>query len=322
MINIKDMLKENFFKTKYRPKNLDDLVLLPRIRKIIDKGIHNHFIFYGPYGIGKTALVELLCKDRPYLELNTSNETGIDTLRTKVDDFCSKMSMFDSKDDLKIVYLDEIDGASSAYQDALKRFIEKNEKNVRFIATTNYINRIDGGTLDRFFKVDFSPKNQQEMKYLKVNYAKRLVKISKLEDIDISADDIKSVVNKNFPSFRKMLSVLQHIKITGEVNFSVKSFDQDLKNDLYHQILNSDDTEKNYHFLMDKFGPDQIDELISLLGRPFIEYIGINKKDKIAKLGDILVLVTKYGDILDSSKSADPLVIGTSLIHEIQKTLY
>lgn len=315
------MLKQNFFKTKYRPKNLDELVLLPRIRKIIENGIHNHFIFYGPYGMGKTALVELLCKGRPYLELNTSNETGIETLRTKVDDFCSKMSMFDSKDDLKIVYLDEIDGASSAYQDALKRFIEKNERNVRFIATTNYINRIDGGALDRFFKVDFSPQDQKEVKYLKVNYAKRLVTISKQEEIDISPDDIKSIVNKNFPSFRKMLSVLQHIKITGEMNFSVKSFDEELKTDLYQQILNSDDTEKNYHFLMDKFGPDQMDELISLLGRPFIEFIGVNKKDKISKLGDILVLVTKYGDILDKANSADPLVIGTSLMYEIQKEL-
>jgi len=315
------MLKQNFFKTKYRPKNLDELVLLPRIRKIIENGIHNHFIFYGPYGVGKTALVELLCKGRPYLELNTSNETGIETLRTKVDDFCSKMSMFDSKDDLKIVYLDEIDGASSAYQDALKRFIEKNERNVRFIATTNYINRIDGGALDRFFKVDFSPQDQKEVKYLKVNYAKRLVTISKQEEIDISPDDIKSIVNKNFPSFRKMLSVLQHIKITGEMNFSVKSFDEELKTDLYQQILNSDDTEKNYHFLMDKFGPDQMDELISLLGRPFIEFIGVNKKDKISKLGDILVLVTKYGDILDKANSADPLVIGTSLMYEIQKEL-
>lgn len=315
------MLKEKFFKTLYRPKNLDDLILLPRIRKIIEKGIHDHFIFYGPYGTGKTALVEILCKDRPYLELNTSNETGIDTLRTKVDDFCSKMSMFDSKDDLKIVYLDEIDGASSQYQDALKRFIEKNEKKVRFIATTNYINRIDGGTLDRFYKVDFSPNSQEEVKYLKVNYAKRLVKISKLEDIDISGDDIKNIVNKNFPSFRKMLSVLQHIKLTGEINFSVKSFDDELKRELYNQIFNSDDTEKNYHFLMDKFGPDHMDELISLLGRPFIEYVGVNFKDKVSKLGDILIEVTKYSDILDRSNSSDPLVVGVTLIYEIQKIL-
>ena len=105
------------------------------------------------------------------------------------------------------------------------------------------------------------------------------------------------------------------------MNFSVKSFDEELKTDLYQQILNSDDTEKNYHFLMDKFGPDQMDELISLLGRPFIEFIAVNKKDKISKLGDILVLVTKYGDILDKANSADPLVIGTSLMYEIQKEL-
>jgi predicted transcriptional regulator len=118
-----------------------------------------------------------------------------------------------------------------------------------------------------------------------------------------------------------MLSVLQHIKLTGEVDFSVKSFDDELKKELYNQIFNSDNTEKNYHFLMDKFGPDHIDELLSLLGRSFIEHIGINHKDKISKLGDVLVEVTKYGDVLDRSNTSDPLIIGVTLIHQIQKIL-
>ena len=130
------MLDQNFFKVKYRPKSFDDIILLPRIKKIIDGGLNDHLLLYGTYGTGKTALVNLLCKGRPHLELNSSLDTSIDVLRTKVDEFCSKMSMFDSKDDIKIVFLDEIDRVSAQYQDALKNFIEKNERNVRFVATT------------------------------------------------------------------------------------------------------------------------------------------------------------------------------------------
>jgi len=312
------MIKQNIFKYKYRPRTFDDIIILPRIKKIIENGINDHFLFYGSYGIGKTALVHLLCKDRPFLELNSSIDTSIDILRTKVDEFCSKMSMFDAKDDIKIVFMDEIDGVSSQYQDALKKFIEKNEQNVRFIATTNHINRIDEGVLDRFVKVDFSPQNVEEVQFLKINYAKRISKIAKEEDILLEIDDIKEIVNKNFPSFRKMLSVIQQVKITGEVMLSTKTFDDILKEKLYNHIINENDSEKTYHFLMDNFGSEHIDELIKLMGRPFIEYIGTNHRDKLTKLGDMLVIVTKYADILDRSRSADPLLIGTTLIHEIQ----
>lgn len=312
------MLEQKIFKYKYRPKSFDDIILLPRIQKIIDSGLNDHLLFHGTYGTGKTALVNLLCQGRPYLELNSSIDTSIDILRTKVDQFCSKMSMFDSKDDLKIVFLDEIDRVSTQYQDALKNFIEKNERNVRFIATTNHINRIEKGVLDRFLQIDFTPKDSDEINFLKVNYAKRLVKISKEEEITLEMDDVKQIVNKNFPSFRKMLSTLQLIKVTGEVNFTTRSFDEKMKKDLYTHIIESKDTEKTYHFLMDNFGADSMDELMQLLGRPFIEYIGANHRDMVGKLGDILVLVTKYNDMLDRARSADPLLIGTTLIHEIQ----
>lgn len=312
------MINQNIFKHKYRPKNFDDLILLPRIKKIIENGVEDHLLFYGSYGIGKTALVKLLCQGRPYLELNSSIDTSIDILRTKVDEFCSKMSMFDGKDDIKIVFMDELDGVSSQYQDALKKFIEKNERNVRFIATTNHINRIDKGVLDRFLKIDFNPQTSEEIQFLKVNYAKRIDKISKEEDVKLEPIHIKEIVNKNFPSFRKMLSVLQYIKITGEVNFTVKSFDENLKSELYKHITDPIDTEKTYHFLMDNFGADHMDELIQLLGRPFIEYMASNHRDSINKLGDMLVLVTKYADMLDRSRSADPLIIGTTLVHEIK----
>jgi DNA polymerase III delta prime subunit len=313
-------MRDNIFKYKYRPKSFDDLVLLPRIHKIIEHGLNDHLLLYGTYGIGKTALVDLLCKDRPHLVLNSSLDTSIDVLRTKVDEFCSTMSMFDSKDDLKIVFLDEIDGVSFKYQDALKNFIEKNERNVRFIATTNKINKIDGGVLDRFTKINFDPQNKEEVQFLKVNYAKRIMKISEIENIVIQPKDIKEIVNRNFPSFRRMLSTLQLIKYTGEVKFTEKTFDDKLKLELYELIAIETDTSKIYNFLFEHFGSEDMGELVNLLGRPFIEHAS-GDRTLLDKLPDIMYQVSKYSNMLDQANVSDPLIIGITLITQIQKII-
>ena len=315
-------MKNKLLKLKYKPNKMEDVILLPRVKKIIKNGITDHTVFHGPYGMGKNSLLDVMMKDENCLYLNTSEETSIEVLRNRISDFCSKMSVFDSKNDMKYVFFDEIDGASSNYQDALKAFIEKNEMKVRFIATTNYINRVDGGLLDRFRLVNFSALNGEEEKYLKVNYAKRVKEISDKEKIDIKVEDIKNIVNKNFPSFRKVLSSLQYIKEVGSTEEGMSIMDKSVNEKLYTHILNKDwDTEKCYEFLMSRFGSESIDDMINMLSRPFIEWYATNNKDKVRLLGDVLVKVTKYGDILNSNKVLDPIIIGITLIHEIRKII-
>ena len=77
---------------KWRPKKLDDIILLPRIRKHFENGLNGNYIFYGHYGTGKTSLARILIgkysKQTPFLEINCSLDTSIDTLRTEIDDFC------------------------------------------------------------------------------------------------------------------------------------------------------------------------------------------------------------------------------------------
>ena len=101
---------------RWRPKNIDEIILLPRIKKLFQEGLKQNVILYGHFGTGKTTLSRILIgkylKNSPYLEINSSFYTSIETLRSKIDDFCSKVYMgFDlneqiDRDSLKYVFLD------------------------------------------------------------------------------------------------------------------------------------------------------------------------------------------------------------------------
>lgn len=309
------MVNEILFWKKYRPSKIEDLILPDRIRLAVKDGIKTNLILHGPFGCGKTTLSKLLIKDHPHLYLNSSLYTSIDILRNKVEEFCSKMSMFDTKNEIKIVFLDEVDRISKQYQDALKGFIEEYENTVRFIATTNHINKIDGGIKSRFILLDFNPQSNEEEKYLKSEQAKRIRDISAIEDISLSKENIISIINRNYPDVRQMVTVLQHIKATGQFYDNVTNFNDKLKEDTYKMILDKYSYDDIYHFLMTNYGAEKIDELIQILGRPFIEWVIVNRKDVIPKLGKVSNIVTKHNHML--STSIDPIVLGISLVSDI-----
>lgn len=305
---------EKLWWKKYKPKDLDEIILLPRIRKMVQSGPGN-MIFHGHWGLGKTALATILAKPHPSIKLDSSFDTSIEVLRGRVDDFCSKMSILDNKDDLKIVILDEIDRISPQYQDALKGFIQAYDNNVRFIATTNHIDQVNPGILSRLESINFNPQNSEEIKFLKVEYSKFLFNISKKENLDLKKENLVSIVNDNFPDMRKMVENLQRIKISGKIDINFKD---GYKDQLYKLILNKRNKEV-YDFLMENFGDAGIRDLIKLLGRPFIEYLANKDIKYVPYLGDISECVTKYSFMLKDV--ADPIILGYGMINRIQKIL-
>ena len=164
-------LKNLLLWEKWRPKNLEDIILLPRIRDKFQNGIATNYIFYGHYGTGKTTLARILIgkysKDKAFLELNSSLFTSIETLRNEVEKFCKTQPILETEDPIKYVFLDEFERVSPQYQDALKAFIEQYHKNVRFILTTNHIGKISDGIKSRFTLINFDSLNSQEDKFLK-----------------------------------------------------------------------------------------------------------------------------------------------------------
>jgi DNA polymerase III delta prime subunit len=310
---------------KWRPNKIEDIILLPRIRKHFEKGLTQNYIFYGHYGTGKTSLARILIgkytKDKPFLEINSSLYTSIDVLRNDIEDFCKTTPIMECNSDIKYVFLDEFDGVSSQFQDAFKAFIEKYSKfGVRFIITTNHINKISDGIKSRITSLDFNCKSLEEEKYLKIEIFKKINQvILPKENKQIPKEELVSIINKNFPDFRSIMVELQNYLETGKSISSYSNASNKIKMELYNCIYNpSLSYESIYHFLMEKFGADNIHVMINLLGRPFIEWSFAEKKN-IDKLFQCNYVVADYSSKLDTD--TDPIVLGMTIIGKFRDIL-
>jgi replication-associated recombination protein RarA len=321
-------MKNLLLSERWRPKNLEDIILLPRIRKIFENGLNNNVVLYGHFGTGKTTLARILIgkytKDKPFLELNSSFYTSVDTLRTKIDEFCSKVYMgFDldkdiDRDETKYVFLDEFERTSIQYQDALKAYIEEfSRKNVRFIFTTNHINKVSPGIRSRLIEVNFDCQTPEEERFLKQEIYKKVKnKICPEEGFDIGKDELVKIINKKFPDFRSILIELDNFKITGTL-VTTSTTNLKLKNDTYSLIYDKTKTyEDIYHFLMANFGPEKIDELLNLFGRQFIDYSLAEKRTNIEKLFQVNYIICEHQHLLETN--TDPIILGMTVVGKIR----
>lgn len=306
---------------KWRPKKIEDIILLPRIRKYFEGEINGNYIFHGHFGTGKTSLARILIGkysgNTPFLELNSSYFTSIDVLRSQIDDFCKFSPMMSSESDIKWVFLDEFDRTSSQFQDAFKAFIEKYNKNVRFILTTNHINKIDGGIKSRIPQINFDCLNNEEERFLKQEIFKKIRDIIlPNEGYEIKKEDLAKIINKNFPDFRSIIEAVSVWTKTGELSKNEVNIDLSLK--LYSIIYGDVDYEKVYHFIMSEFGPEKIDLLFELLGRPFIDW-SLKSNKNIDKLFQCNSIVAEYQNKLEGN--TDPIILGMATIGKFREIL-
>jgi DNA polymerase III delta prime subunit len=307
---------------KYRPKTIEDIILVPRIRKELENGVNQHYIFHGHYGTGKTSLARILIgkysKETPYLELNCSMDTSIDTLRYEIDNFCKFTPMMDV--DIKYVFLDEFERVSTNFQDAFKAFIEKYNRNVRFIITTNHINKISDGLKSRIKQIGFDCQGVEEEKFIKKEIFKKLSNdILPLENLEIPKEDLISIITKKFPDLRSILVEIQSYRDTGEIGNSVGNVSNKIKLELYNFLYENEDFEKTYHFLMSNFGAEKIDVMIKLLGKPFIDWCISEKKESINKLFETSYIIADYSSKLDTA--TDPLILGITILGKFRDIL-
>jgi DNA polymerase III delta prime subunit len=196
---------------KYRPTKIEDVVLPDRIKnqfnKIIESGNMANLILSGPPGCSKTTLSFILADkmERQAMYINASDETGVDTLRTKVKQFVTSASFDGSK---KIVIFDEMEMASNNLFGALRAFIEEFSKSTNFIFITNYKNKVPSPLLSRLESIEFTFTNE-EMKAMKKEFYKSVLAILKKEDIKHDTKVVAHVVNNVFPDMRKILNELQ-----------------------------------------------------------------------------------------------------------------
>ena len=330
-------MKDILLNERWRPRTIDDMILLPRIKNIFEKGLQQNVIFHGHFGTGKTTLARILIgkwtKDKPFLEINSSFYTSIETLRTKIDEFCSNVYMgldlmSDTKnDDLKYVFLDEFERTSIQYQDALKAYIEEySNKRVRFILNTNHIDKISSGIKSRMILINFDIQSTEEERFLKRNiYFKIMDTICKKENIQITKEHIIKIINQSFPDIRSIFNNLQYYSISGDISDNNLETEE-IKSKLYgliHQEITyggTIDYETIFNFVNETFGQDNIKLLLKLLGSDYSKWCIANNKIDSISLFEINNIVANANSQLEAS--VDPLIIGICTIGNIKKLIY
>lgn len=210
----------------YRPDSIKDCILPTAIKDkltaIIKDNKLQHMLFSGNTGLGKTSSAIALCNDidSEYLKINSSLNSGIDTLRTTIMDFASTVSM---NGNVKVIILDEADRLSAATQDALRGFLEEFSSNCIFILTANYPNRISTPLREsRIVEVEFKIPEEERVDIQKQIFM-RMMSILDKEGITYKKDVLASVIKRYYPDMRRIINVIQYNSKDGHLELSALS---------------------------------------------------------------------------------------------------
>jgi DNA polymerase III delta prime subunit len=305
---------------KLRPKKLEHMILPSRISKVFENGLGQNVLLSGSPGCGKTTLAKILAAPFPHLFINVSDESSVETIRTKITDFCSTISVMDGKSSKKVVVLDEFDGASDQFYKALRGTVEKYASNTRFIATCNYINKVPDAIQSRFEVIDFNPISTSEDEDLKNEWSTRVKFILGKINVTIEDEALSEFQKSYYPDFRAALNKIQAWMIEGVNNIDsarVKEFGWSYEH-LYNLLVTSKDPVKNYQMIVGEY-QGKTDDVMSALGEEFINWI-INNKPELSKIiPAVIVLVADHQ--AQRTQVIDPMVSLLSLFFQIQKLM-
>uniref|UniRef100_A0A1D1YNS9 Replication factor C subunit 5 n=1 Tax=Anthurium amnicola TaxID=1678845 RepID=A0A1D1YNS9_9ARAE len=204
---------------KYRPQSLADVAahrdIVDTIDRLTNENRLPHLLLYGPPGTGKTSTILAVARKlygaqyhNMILELNASDDRGIDVVRHQIQDFASTRS-FDAKYSVKLVLLDEADAMTKDAQFALRRVIEKYTRSTRFTLICNHVNKIIPALQSRCTRFRFAPLDATHI-------TERLQYVIKAEGIDVSESGLAAVVRLGSGDMRKALNILQSTHMASQ----------------------------------------------------------------------------------------------------------
>ncbi|MBU1246009.1 MAG: replication factor C small subunit [Nanoarchaeota archaeon] len=203
---------------KYRPQTFDEIKgqdkIVDRVKAFVDQKNMPHLLFAGPAGVGKTTLSLVIAKQMfkedwqyNFLELNASDERGIDIVRNKIKDFARTKSIKDVP--FKIIYLDECDSLTKEAQQALRRTMENYTNTCRFILSCNYSSKILDPIQSRCTVFRFKPLEEKDIKDIIKN-------IAHTEKLKVSDSAIKVLIEVTGGDARRLENILQSCSVISK----------------------------------------------------------------------------------------------------------
>ncbi|MFB6073907.1 MAG: replication factor C small subunit [Haloarculaceae archaeon] len=203
---------------KYRPESLSEIrgheAIVERLRSYVARNDLPHLLFAGPAGTGKTTAATAIARElygedwaEHFLELNASDQRGIDVVRERIKDFAR--TSFGGPDH-RIIFLDEADALTSDAQSALRRTMEQFSSNVRFILSCNYSSQIIDPIQSRCAVFRFSPLSDDAV-------AEEIRAIADSEGIELTDDGVDALVYAADGDMRAAINGLQGAAATGGV---------------------------------------------------------------------------------------------------------
>lgn len=205
---------------RYRPKNVADCILPDRIKKtfqsFVDSKSIPNLMLTGSAGVGKTTVAMAMCEEIGvnHLFINSSEERGIDMLRTKIRSYASTISLTGGR---KVIILDEADYLTPEAQAGLRGAIEEFSENCTFIFTCNFKSRLIDALHSRCSVIDFTLQAEEKPK-MALQLFKRLTQILDKEEVQYDKAVVQQIIGKFFPDYRRTLNELQRYANAGSID--------------------------------------------------------------------------------------------------------
>lgn len=245
---------------KYRPKQLKNIIgqknIIYTLKQLtFENSTIPNLLFYGIPGTGKTTTILALCRElfgpnnfsERVLELNASDERGIDVIRERVLTFAKKSLSPPDPDypspNIKIIILDEADAMTIDAQSALRKIMES-YKNTRFCIICNYIEKIIKPILSRCMFFNFKPLDSKLI-------IEHLLSIAKNENLNISEEQIKSIYNSYNGDLRQAINILQQFKYYDKEEIDsviYEMFSEKFYEEIYEKMKTLNRIEKKKYF--------------------------------------------------------------------------